>query len=214
MIASYADRMLWMNYARYKSPATSSSSLCAATLLSRYKRSVLGVAWTMLNPLGMMLVLSLAFYQVVKTNIVGYPVFVLTGLMGWNFFSQTTSASMVNLVWGGGLLRQIYIPRSAFALAAMGTGLVNIAFSFVPLVIVLLFTGLPIHWSILSVPIPTLCLLFFSLGIGLLISTWAIFFPRYFRNVPDHYFSLDVPQSRVCQTTACFRPIFNSGFRA
>ncbi len=146
-------------------------------VLTRYKRSVLGIAWTMLNPLGMMLVLSLAFSQVLKTNIVGYPVFVLSGLMGWNFFSQTTTASMVNLVWGGGLLKRIYIPRSAFALAAMGTGLVNMAFSLVPLMIVLLFTGLPIHWTILFLPVPTLLLLFFSLGIGLLISTWAIYFP-------------------------------------
>jgi len=146
-------------------------------VLTRYKRSVLGVAWTMLNPLGMMLVLSLAFSQVLKTNIVGYPVFVLTGLMGWNFFSQTTTASMVNLVWGGGLLKRIYIPRSAFALAAMGTGLVNIAFSLVPMMIVLLFSGLPIRWTILFLPIPTLLLLFFSLGVGLLLSTWAIFFP-------------------------------------
>ena len=97
--------------------------------------------------------------------------------MGWNFFSQTTTASMVNLVWGGGLLKRIYIPRSAFALAAMGTGLVNIAFSLVPMVIVLLFSGLPIRWTILFLPVPTLLLLFFSLGVGLLLSTWAIFFP-------------------------------------
>ena len=146
-------------------------------VLTRYKRSVLGIAWTMLNPLGMMLVLSLAFSQILRMNIPGYSAFVLSGLMGWNFFSQTTTASMVNLVWGGSLLKRIYIPRSAFALAAMGTGLVNIAFSLVPMVIVMLVTGLPIQWSILFVPIPTLLLLFFSLGIGLLISTWAIYFP-------------------------------------
>ena len=146
-------------------------------VLTRYKRSVLGIAWTMLNPLGMMLVLSLAFSQVLKADIVGYPVFVLSGLMGWNFFSQTTTASMVNLVWGGGLLKRIYIPRSAFALAAMGTGLVNVAFSLVPMAVVLIFTGMPLHWTILFLPVPTMLLLFFSLGIGLLISTWAIYFP-------------------------------------
>ena len=146
-------------------------------VLTRYKRSVLGIAWTMLNPLGMMVVLSLAFSQILRMNIPGYSAFVLSGLMGWNFFSQTTTASMVNLVWGGSLLKRIYIPRSAFAVAAMGTGLVNIAFSLVPMVVVMLFSGLPIQWAILFLPVPTLLLLFFSLGIGLLISTWAIYFP-------------------------------------
>src|SRR5512140_3590826 len=91
-------------------------------LLTRYKRSLLGVAWTMLNPLGMMLVLTLAFSSILRFNVPGYATFVLSGLIAWTFFSQTTTAAMVNLVWGGGLLKRIYLPRSAFALAAMGTG--------------------------------------------------------------------------------------------
>jgi ABC-type polysaccharide/polyol phosphate export permease len=146
-------------------------------VMTRYKRSVLGIAWTMLNPLGMMLVLSLAFSQILRLDIPGYAAFVLCGLMGWNFFSQTTTAAMVNLVWGGGLLKRIYLPRSSFAMAAMGTGLVNMGFSLVPMVLVMLITGTPINWSIFFLPIPTLLILCFSLGVGLLISTWAIYFP-------------------------------------
>ncbi len=146
-------------------------------ILSRYKRSFLGVAWTMLNPMGMMLVLTVAFSQIMRFNVPGYAAFVLSGLLGWNFFSQTTTASMVNLVWGGGLLKRIYIPRASFALAAMGTGLVNLALSMIPMLVVMLATGIPIHLSILFLPIPALLLVFFSLGIGLLISTWAIYFP-------------------------------------
>jgi len=146
-------------------------------VLSRYKRSVLGVAWTMLNPLGMMLVLSLAFSSILRFNIPGYATFVLSGLMAWNFFAQTTTAAMVNLVWGGGLLKRIYIPRSSFALAAMGTGLVNLTLSLVPLIIVMLISDTPIRLSILFLPVPALLLVAFSLGVGLLISTWAIYFP-------------------------------------
>lgn len=146
-------------------------------VLARYKRSVLGIAWTMLNPLGMMLILTLAFSKILRFDIPGYATFVLSGLMAWNFFAQTTTAAMVNLVWGGGLLRRIYIPRSAFALAAMGTGLVNLTVSLVPLFIVMLITGIPIRLSMLFLPVPVLLLLAFSLGIGLLISTWAIYFP-------------------------------------
>ena len=147
-------------------------------ILTRYKRSFLGVVWTMLNPLGMMLVLTIAFSQFFKTaDLPSYPAFILNGLLAWTFFSQTTMASMVNLVWGGGLLNRIYIPRSSFSIAAMGTGLVNIGLSMAPLIVVMLVTGLSLHWSIFFVPISVLILAGFALGVGLLISTLAVYFP-------------------------------------
>jgi ABC-type polysaccharide/polyol phosphate export permease len=147
-------------------------------ILTRYKRSFLGVVWTMLNPLGMMLVWSIAFSQIFKsTSLPAYPAYALNGLLAWTFFSQTTTASMVNLVWGGGLLNRIYFPRASFALAAMGTGLVNLLLSLVPLVIVLLVTGVSIGWTFIFVPVSILILCAFALGVGLLISTWAVYFP-------------------------------------
>jgi lipopolysaccharide transport system permease protein len=153
------------------------SQLTKRDILARYKRSLLGVAWTMLNPLGTMLVLTIAFSQILRFDIPGYAAFVLSGLVAWNFFAQSTTASMVNLVWGGGLLKRIYIPRSAFALAAMGTALVNLVLSLAPILMVMLIVGVPIKLSILFLPIPCLILVLFSLGTGLLISTWAIYFP-------------------------------------
>jgi len=147
-------------------------------ILTRYKRSFLGVAWTMLNPLGMMVVWTIAFSQFFKAgNLPSYPSYVLSGLLAWNFFSQTTTASMVNLVWGGGLLHRIYMPRTSFAVSAMGTGIVNIGLSMVPLIGVMLITGLKLHWSILFTPITVLILASFALGVGLLISTLAVYFP-------------------------------------
>jgi ABC-type polysaccharide/polyol phosphate export permease len=147
-------------------------------ILTRYKRSFLGVAWTMLNPLGMMLVWTIAFSQFFKAgDLPSYPAYVLNGLLAWNFFSQTTTASMVNLVWGGGLLNRIYIPRTAFSVAAIGTGLVNITLSMVPLIGVMLVTGVKIHLSILFTPISVLIIAGFALGVGLLLSTLAVYFP-------------------------------------
>lgn len=147
-------------------------------VLTRYKRSVLGVGWTLINPLGMMLVLTLVFSQVFRFgDVQGYPVYVLSGLLAWNFFSQTTTAAMVNLVWGGGLLNRIYIPRPSFALAAIGTGLVNIVLSLIPLLFVMLVTGIPIHISFIFIPVSVFLLAAFSLGLGLLISTIAVYFP-------------------------------------
>ena len=147
-------------------------------ILTRYKRSVLGIAWTLLNPLGMMLVLTLAFSQIFRfATVNGYPTYVLSGLLPWNFFSQATTAAMVNLIWGGGLLHRIYIPRASFAIAAIGTGLVNTILATLPLLLVMLVTGVPIRISIIFLPVPLLLLAAFSLGLGLLISTVAAYFP-------------------------------------
>ncbi len=145
-------------------------------IVARYKRSVLGIAWTMLQPLGMMVILSLVFSTLFH-SIKGYPAYILSGLIAWTFFSQTTSAMISQIVWGGALLKQIYLPRTSFSVSAVGTGLVNLAFSFVPLVFMMLLFGLPLHWSILFIPVSMLLLAAFALGVGLIISTMAIYFP-------------------------------------
>lgn len=144
-------------------------------ILTRYKRSVIGIGWTMLNPLGTMLVLTIAFsYAFGATQ--GYAAYVLSGLMAWNFYAQTTNAATLHLVWGGSLLKRIYVPRTVFAISAIGTGLVNLMFSIVPLVIVMLATGVPITPRALFFPVPVVFLTMFALGMGLLISTIAVYF--------------------------------------
>lgn len=145
-------------------------------ILTRYKRSVLGVAWSMLNPLGTMLILTIVFSQAFGGSQEGYAAYVLSGLIAWNFFAQSSNAATLHLVWGGSLLKKIYIPRTSFAVSATGTGLINILFSLIPLLIVMLLTGVPIRWTIILLPIPILFLAMFALGVGLLISTMAIFY--------------------------------------
>ena len=151
------------------------SQMVRRDIVTRYKRSVLGVAWTMLNPLGTTLVLTIVFSQVFSVE-KSYAGYVLSGLMPWTFFAQTTNAAMVSLVWGGGLLKRIYLPRTIFAISGVGTGLVNLLLSLVPLVLILVLTGVPITTAAIYLPIPILFLTMFSLGVGLLISTVAIYF--------------------------------------
>jgi ABC-2 type transport system permease protein len=145
-------------------------------VVSRYKRSALGIAWTMLYPLGMMIVLTVVFAQLFHT-VQGYPAYILCGLVAWNFFSQTTSAAMAQMVWGSSLLQRIYMPRTAFVVSAIGTGLVNLALSLVPLFLIVLVVGLPLRWTMLFLPVSVVLLAAFSLGVGLLFSAWAIYFP-------------------------------------
>jgi ABC-type polysaccharide/polyol phosphate export permease len=162
------------NVARYRYLIV---QLVKRDILTRYKRSILGVAWTMLNPLGMMVILSIVFSQLYAISTPAYPLFILSGLMAWNFFAQGTNASMYNMVWGGGLLHRIYIPRSTFVLSAIATALVNLTLSIVPLVLVTLVMKVPVRLAIFYLPIPMFLLACFSLGCGLILATLAIYYP-------------------------------------
>ena len=84
---------------------------------------------------------------------------------------------MSSLVWGGGLLQRIYVPRASFGLSAIGSGIVNLVLSFVPLVIVMVVTGAPIQITVAFLPVSLLLLACFTLGLGLAISTLAVYFP-------------------------------------
>jgi ABC-type polysaccharide/polyol phosphate export permease len=143
---------------------------------TRYKRSALGVVWTMLNPLINMIVLSVAFSSIFRTSLQRYPVYVLSGLVCWHFFSQTTTFAMTTLVWGGTLLKRTYVPRSIFAVASVGNGLVNLGLALVPLALVAVAIGHPLHATWWFVPFAVLLLALFSLGVALLMSTLAVFF--------------------------------------
>ena len=163
-------------------------------VLTRYKRSVLGIAWTMLNPLGMMLVLSLAFSQILRMNIPGYSAFVLSGLMGWNFFSQTTTASMVNLVWGGEFAQADLHPALRFCPGCYGNWSGKYCF----------FTGPhgdchagyrfthPMVHSFRAHPHPAA--LVFLLGYWSVNLDLGNLLSRCFGDVPDYCLSLDVSQ--------------------
>ena len=145
-------------------------------IVARYKRSILGVAWTMLNPLGTMLIMVIVWSQVFS-RAENYPAYVLTGIICWTMFSQSTSQAMHSMEWGSQLFQQIYLPRSAFVVSTIMANMVNFILSLVPLGIVLAFTGIPFHASVLLLPIFMVLLFSFSLGVALLISTLAVFFP-------------------------------------
>jgi len=145
-------------------------------ILTRYKRSYLGIGWSMLNPLGTMVVMTIVFSHLFG-SVPGYPVYVLSGIIAWNFYSKSTTAAMNTVVWGGGLIRRIYLPKTSFSISAIGTEIVNLGFSLVPLALVMLVTGVHFGLSITFLPICILLLSCFSLGVALLLTTVAIYFP-------------------------------------
>jgi ABC-type polysaccharide/polyol phosphate export permease len=145
-------------------------------IIARYKRSTLGILWTMLQPLGMMAVMAIVFSALFH-QVEGYVVYLLSGLVAWTFFAQTTTAAITHIVWGGTLLKRIYIPMTSFSISSIGTGLINLVLSLIPLLLIMLAAGRPITWAFLFIPIPILLLATFALGVSLILSTLAVYFP-------------------------------------
>ena len=150
--------------------------LTKSNIITRYKRSVLGIAWTMLNPLGTMIIMSVVFSRVFDQT-ESYPVYILSGLVGWNFFSQTTSGCMNSMLWGSSLFQRIYLPRTSFVVSSIGSGIINLFFSLVPLFLIMLFSKVPFNASITMLPLSILILACFTLGFGLLLSSFVVIFP-------------------------------------
>ena len=150
--------------------------LVSRSIKVRYKRSILGVAWTMLNPLFTMLVMTLVFSTLFRFQIPRYPVYVLSGIIAWNFFSSATQQGLSEMISSGNLIRRIYLPKSTFVVSAVSTSLVNLLISLVPLFIVMVIQHSEITLAIIIVPISIIILYIFSLGVCLIISTVGIYF--------------------------------------
>jgi ABC-2 type transport system permease protein len=100
----------------------------------------------------------------------------LSGLLLWNFFSQTSVSAIRDLVWSSSLLKRISIPKGLFATAAVGTGIVNLLQALIPLGFIALLTGVKPGLPLFFLPVALLIASLSSLGVGLAISTQAVFF--------------------------------------
>lgn len=145
-------------------------------LKNRYKRSVLGIFWMLLNPLLQTIVLTVAFGTMFKSSLPNYAIYLLCGLLAWNFITQTTQYAMGTMAYGGGLLKRVYIPRATYIVAAVGNGLINFLISIISLIIIAIFLAHPITPTWLFLPVSVLILMVFALGLALLLSTASVFF--------------------------------------
>lgn len=142
----------------------------------RYKRSVLGIFWTMLNPLLMMVITSIVFSNLFRSAITNFPIYVLSGYIVWTFFSQSTVAASSSILDSAGLTRKVYVPPALFPLASVASALVNLTLSIVPLVLLMVVTGSTFTWPLLVLPISALLLAMFCYGLGLILASSAVFF--------------------------------------
>lgn len=142
----------------------------------KYKNSFLGILWSMLNPLFMMIVLTIVFSAVFKNKIPNFPVYCLTGRLMYSFFSEATRFCMNSISKGGGLIRKVYIPKYLFPLSKVLSSFVTFLISLVPLFLVMIVTGVSFSKTNILIIFPLIYVLLISLGIGLIISTITVFF--------------------------------------
>ena len=145
-------------------------------LKNRYKRSMLGIFWMLLNPLLQTIVLTIAFGTMFKSSLSHYAIYLLSGLLVWNFITQTTQYAMGTMAYGGGLLKKIYVPRATYIVAAVGNGMVNFFISIFSLIIIIIFLDHPLGAAWFFIPISILILTIFTFGFSLLLSTASVFF--------------------------------------
>ena len=142
----------------------------------KYRRSFLGYLWSLLNPLLMMTIMTLVFSYMFRFDIPNYPLYLICGQTLWTFFNESTSISMHAIIQNSSLIRKVYIPKYIFPIARVLSSFVNMTFSLVAILIVMLFTRVPFSLTLLLTPVPLFMLLLFSMGIGMIMSAFAVYF--------------------------------------
>ncbi len=150
----------------------------------KYKRSVLGVVWSLLYPVLMMAVMAIVFSQMFRFQQEGvsYLVYLMTGLIMFQYFSEATNNAMVSVVSNFALISKVYIPKYIFPIAKCLFVGINFILTLIPWFILILLTqvGLgeypaSINWYYLLIPYIFFCFFLFTIGIGLLISCISVF---------------------------------------
>jgi len=146
--------------------------LAARDIKVRYKQTVLGVLWAIIQPLSMMIIFTLFFGRLagIPSDGIPYPLFAYAGLLSWAFFSNALNSSGNSLVGNSSLITKVYFPRMIIPIAAVGSGLIDFVIAFGLLVLLMLYYGIGFSPNILMVPILTLLTALLATGIGMWMS--------------------------------------------
>lgn len=148
----------------------------------KYRRSVLGVAWSVLNPLLMMVVMAIVFTSIFAAGRNSsippelYPLYLIVGNVTFSVMSDSTSQALMSIVGNGGLLKKVRVHRWVFPVQKVLFSLVNFAFSLVAVALVMLWFRVVPTWHLILLPVCLLLLMLFCAGLGLILSTGTVFF--------------------------------------
>src|SRR5258705_1044477 len=142
----------------------------------RYKQTVMGLAWVIIQPLTTMLIFTLVFNRFVRldTGALPYPLFALSGLLLWLFFANAVTNSTHSLVSNANLITKVYFPRMFIPAASVGAGLVDLAVAFLLLVALCIYYGVALTLNLLLVPLFIMLMALLALGVGLLSAAMTV----------------------------------------
>ena len=143
---------------------------------TKYKRSALGMAWSFLNPLLTMSVQYVVFSTLFKSDIPNYPVYLLSGIVFFNFFNEAVSMGMTSITGNASLIKKVYMPKYIYPVSRILSSMVNFALAIIPLLLVMVITGTAFTPALLLLLFDMLCLLGFVTGMSLLLTTSMTFF--------------------------------------
>lgn len=148
----------------------------------KYRRSVLGVAWSVLNPLLMMIVMSIVFSTIFTQGRNGsitpemYPLYLIVGNVTFSVMSESTNQALMSIIWASSLLKKVKVHRWVFPVQKVLFSLVNFAFSLVAVALVMLWFHVVPSWHLILLPVCLLLLMCFCMGLGMMLSALAVFF--------------------------------------
>lgn len=150
--------------------------LVSRDIKKKYRRSLLGIFWSMLNPLLMMTITAMVFSQLFRFQIENYILYLISGQILFTFFSESTTFSMSSIIENGYLIKKVYVPKYIFPLSRVVSSNVNLLLTMPALLVIKLYTTGTITLNIFLSIIPLFLLFIFCLGIGLILSVLAVFF--------------------------------------
>lgn len=152
------------------------TSLVSRDFKLKYRRSALGVLWSVLNPLLMMIVLSVVFSTFFKFSIENYPLYVILGNVMFALMADSTSGAMNSIIESSSLIKKIRIEKLIFPLEKVLFQLVNFCISLIAVAAVMIFFQVMPHVSLLALPLLLLYVVLFSAGVGMALSALSVFF--------------------------------------
>ena len=142
----------------------------------KYRRSILGYFWSILNPLFIMLIKILVFSNLFGRGIDHFPIYVITGHLLFSLMAGSTTRSVNSIIGNAGLLKKVYVPKYIFTLSVVSSELINFVFSLGAFFILSIATNAPLSWHLIFIIIPIVQLYIFCIGLGLFLAQAAVFF--------------------------------------
>ena len=142
----------------------------------KYKRSVLGVVWSFLNPILTMTVCYFVFSTLFKNTTENFLLYLLTGIVTFNYFNEASSMGLGSIVGNASLITKVYVPKFIYPVVPVFSATVNMLFSLIPVLLVMLFTGVAFTKAVLLLPLAILFVMTFSVGMSMILSTAMVFF--------------------------------------